>query len=163
ISSQSFGKTNSEVAQFLSTFVKLGGEAERRKATFDYFGNFTGAKLLPQLKEAGTQLGVVAGGTEAVGGAFAAAAAPLGIMVVAIIAAGAEYVRLMIDAAEQTAEYGAEIERASEKTKLGTLELSGLRLVAEQNKVGFEDLVLGLSRYLRNLELARQGNTHLRE
>lgn len=170
--SQVSGKSTSEVASFLKTYIGIKSVSEQNAAAVQFFGGkmnaFSGevaANFTPQLKNAESEMVALGSESENTGGILAAVAAgPLAIITIAILAAIAaeyEFIKSSIEAADNFAEFGGEMERASLKTGLTIEQLTGLRVLADENKVSFEQLTTGFARYLKNVQSAKDGNKAL--
>lgn len=181
------GKGVDEVTKFIGSFGQLENQAQRDAAAISFFGEATAQKLIPQLDRASKQMNLLSGSgvdvksamsgaagatedagaaAEASGAGFAAMAGPVGIALVAvlaIIAAEVEFINISFEAAEKAADFGGEMERAAVKTGLTVEQLLGLRVLADENKVSFDQLTNGLAKYLKNVELAKSGNKSLLE
>jgi hypothetical protein len=82
--------------------------------------------------------------------------------VLAVLAAGATAAAAaLFELSKSASTAGDEIYRAHLRTQLTTESLSGLRLAAQENKVGFEQLTAGFDRYLRNVDEGALGNQKL--
>lgn len=151
-------------------FAGMSDQAGKAAIAQDIFGakGKQNVVLLEQWSKEGEQ---ATASTASLATETEAAASSFGIIGIAIavaIAAMAAEIAIVyelesaiVDAAKEFADFGLQLEKASEKTKLTTQELAGLKLVADENKVNFDQLVTGLGRYIRNVDLAAKGNKAL--
>src|ERR1051325_11227706 len=65
------GKAVPQITGFLSKFVQIEGQAKRDSAAVDFFGAALGAKLIPQLENAGIELAGLAEESAGAGSALA--------------------------------------------------------------------------------------------
>lgn len=170
--SKKTGFSISELRVLARAFNALGDDTKKVQLALAAFGN-DGLKLIPQMENLGATLaglsaqeGAAAAGAGGLSSSLIGAAGVIGIVVVvvgALVIGVYQLEKALLQATERAAAYGDEIYRGSQRTKLSTETLSGLKLAADENSVSFGTLTTGLSRYLRNVEDAHKKNKALRE
>jgi hypothetical protein len=153
------GKSVDDVKTFLESYAKLETQSVKDTSAIQFFGAALAQDLSPQLNRASTEMGVLAAAGGEAGSGIAAIAAPIAIAVVAVaalIAVEYELIKTGFEASEQFANFGGELGRAADQTKLTVEQLNGLKLLADENHISFEGLTLALGKYLRAVVQAQQ-------
>lgn len=149
------GKSVPQIAQFLTRFVQLEGQAKRDVSAIEFFGASLGAKLIPQLESASTELGALATESTAAGGALAGMALPIAAAVIAIAALVAGVViatRELIQLTKHTAEFQGKMLDLSQATGLGVETLSTLEVAAKTTGGTLDSIAASLGLFQRKLE-----------
>lgn len=152
------GKSIPQIASFLGQFVRLEGQAKRDSSAIEFFGASLGAKLIPQLEEAGTAMAGVAEESAGAGGAIAAMAGPIGIavLVLAALAAGAAIAaKQLFDLAKSSAEFEGRMFDLAQQTGLAVETLSALEVVAKTTGGNLDSIAQATVLFQRKLDDAQ--------
>lgn len=164
----SSGKTSTEVARFLTTFVRLEGQTARNDAAFKFFGGSVDlvgnktAKFVPELEQAGASMGALATETETTGASMAALAGPIGIAIAALAAEIVVVVSLtkeIFNLAKASADYQGKLFDLSQQTGVSVETLSALESAARKTGGSIEGLVQSLGIFQKHLEDANDPTT----
>src|ERR1051326_4535328 len=113
------GKSAPEIRDFLNSFSKLGSQVEKDEAAISTFGPALAQKLTPQLAAADSEMTALTASTGEAGGAFAALAEPIGIVVLAtaaLVAAAILASKKIFDLAKSAAEFQGRLFDLSQQT-----------------------------------------------
>src|ERR1051326_3928808 len=113
------GKSAPEIRDFLNSFAKLGSQVEKDEAAISTFGPALAQKLTPQLAAADSEMTALTASTGEAGGAFAALAEPIGIVVLAtaaLVAAAILASKKIFDLAKSAAEFQGRLFDLSQQT-----------------------------------------------
>jgi hypothetical protein len=133
--SSTSGKSIPQLAQFLTQFAQIEGQANRDAAAIKFFGAevvANNAKLIPAAEEAASSLALISTEAEDAGTAIAGMVGPIGIAVVAIgalvaaeILAGKE----LFDLTKKAAEFEGKMVDLSQQTGVTVETLSALEIL----------------------------------
>lgn len=135
---RSSGKTNAEITRFLTSFVRLEGQAAKNEAAFRFFGGSVDlignktAKFLPEVEKAGAELGALAASSRGAGAAIAGMAGPIGIAVIAIGAMIGGVViasKEIYDLTKRVADFEGQLFDLAQQTGLTVETLSALEVI----------------------------------
>lgn len=158
------GKSSTEVSKFLTTFVRLEGQAARNNAAFKFFGGSVDlvgnktAKFLPQLEEAGTSLAGVASEAAGAGTSIAAMAGPIGIAVIALAAmaiGAAAAAKQLFELTKQAADFQGRMFDLAQQTGLQVETLSALEVVAKTTGGEIGSITQAIVNFQRKLDDAQ--------
>ena len=152
------GKTVPEITGFLSKFVLIEGQAKRDSAAVEFFGAALGAKLIPQLEDAGTELAGLAEESAGAGSALAGMAGPIGIAVLALaaLAAGAVLTtKELFDLSKSTAEFEGHLFNLSRETGLAVETLSALEVEIKSAGGSLDTVAQAVFQFQRKLDDAQ--------
>lgn len=156
------GKSIPQIASFLTKFIQIEGQANRDKASIEFFGASLGTKLLPQLEKTGAELAKVSTETAATGSAMAGLAGPIGIAIIALaaeVAIVAALTKGLFDLAKQTADYQGKLFDLSQQTGVSVETLSALEVAAKRVGGGVEGIIQPLAQFQTKLDEARDSSS----
>lgn len=155
--SKESGKSVPQIAQFLTRFVQIEGQAKRDASAIEFFGASLGAKLIPQLETTATELGAVASEGTGAGAALAGMVLPVAAAVIAVAALVAGVVvlsRELIQLTKHTADFQGKMFDLSQATGLGVETLSTLEVASKTTGGSLDSLAASIGLFQRKLEEA---------
>jgi hypothetical protein len=151
--------TGAAFDKFVDSFSKLGSAEERTQVATQLFGK-EAQSLLPVLEGAAAGTEEAAVGATGMGAAFLAVAAPIAIVLAAVVLLGAGFVAVesqLFSLAKGAADFSAKFDDVSKKTRLTNETISTLSAGAKLVGVDFGSLSNGLVEFTRNIDLANGG------
>jgi hypothetical protein len=152
------GKTVPQIASFLTKFIQIEGQANRDKEAVSFFGASLAQNLIPQLEKTGTALAGVAEEGAATAGSLAAAAGPIGIAVLALIALAAGAVlaaKELFELTKRAAEFQGRMYDLAQQTGLSVKTLSALEVAAKTTGGELGSITQAIVLFQRKLDEAQ--------
>lgn len=153
------------VQAFLTSFAKLGSQAEKDEASIKFFGASVAQNLGPQLSAATGEMEVLAASGGGVGASLAALSGPVGIAVTVIvvlgtviIAAATAAVSLAVkfyELAKSTADFEGKLLDLSQQTGVSVETLSALSVASSTTGGSIETVVASLGIFQKKLDEAQ--------
>lgn len=150
------GKSVSEIKPFLEIYQKLGTQAEKDSAAFNFFGAAVD-KISPSLRSASTEMAALAEAGGEAGAGVSGLAGPIGIAVLAAAALVAGTILLnkeLFDLTEKAAEFQGKMFDLSQQTGVSVETLSAFEILAKTTGGDIESITASLGIFQKHLEAA---------